>query len=571
MITNDAHDRWDDLLPEYVAGQIKDIERTGLEAHLTTCPQCQHELERLRALASFLTREDADAPSDRTFEAGWNQLVTMLPPRESVTATAHIERTLRTLDVGTFQDAECSNLPGQLSVRPKRQRIQWRDAVRLMAAVAALVAIVGSLALIGLHQIAAPVPGCTSLPQDKVVPTGTPPAPNDKWELMSTPPAPTGLPSGTILRDIAMVSATEGWAAGSIDGLDRIKGEYTVKQGLILHYQHGSWTVSPDSPPHIQLQQFWTPAPGELWVWGRPVGQLDTVFLKYQDCRWQQSAPPMPVPTRADGAHFVMSEIRARTKDDIWMTGAFFGGSASNSTTPVPPVMDYEGRIPFSGPDLKLWHYNGSGWTSVPNMSEVGVVAPVGPDEAWVIAQYPSSPNPVAPRVLVHVIHGVATVGLNGMKLGGITNPTVISPTDVWASGETNKSKAALYHYDGASWTPSMIQIPSYITHITITGHDTLLGFTYDSVPDKRFGSTYSITQAFVYRDTQWQPVPWSIHQMAAGYGLRVTSAGDDVWAIGTYDIVWSKRNEDGTTTIIDPPGSVLLHYTNGAWTQYGS
>jgi hypothetical protein len=97
------------------------------------------------------------------------------------------------------------------------------------------------------------------------------------------------------------------------------------------------------------------------------------------------------------------------------------------------------------------------------------------------------------------------------------------------------------------------------------------LGFTYDTVQDKRFGPIVRITQAFVYRDAQWQRVRWSIHQMLAEYGLRVTSAGDDVWAIGTYEIVWSTRNHGGTVPDLDGIGSVLLHYTNGAWTQYGS
>ena len=568
MIFDDTHDAWDELLPEYAAGQIGGIERERFEAHLAACPHCEHELERLRALASFLTHEDADAPSDRTFEAGWNQLVASLPPRERFTATVHGERALRTLDVGEFQGSEISSRSLPLSASTKRKGAQWRDMARMIAAVAALVAIVGSLALIRLHQVAGP---------------GSNPRPLGKWVLSSTPPAPTGLPSGAILGDVTMVSATEGWAAGSIIDLDRVKGAYTVKQGLILHYQHGSWSVSPDSPPHIQLLHFWTPAPGDLWVWGRQLGQLDTIFLKYQDGRWRQSAPPMPLPTRADGAHFVMSEIRARTQDDVWVVGGFVRSTWSNAD-PAGPRINYDGAIlgGLSRFDLMLWHYNGSSWTSVPNVSNVGEVAPAGPDEAWVLAQYHSSPNPIDPSVVVHVIHGVATVGLNAMELGGISNLTVISPTDVWASGETiilngttptNKSKAILYHYDGASWTRSTLQIPSYITRITITGHDTLLGFTHDAVQDKRFGPVVRITQAFVYRDAQWQPVPWPIHQMLAEYDLTVASAGDDVWAIGTYDIVWSKPYDDGSTNNLDldATGSVLLHYTNGAWTQYGS
>lgn len=51
---------------------------------------------------------------------------------------------------------------------------------------------------------------------------------------------------------------------------------------------------------------------------------------------------------------------------------------------------------------------------------------------------------------------------------------------------------------------------------------------------------------------------------------LTVTPAGD-VWAIGTYDIIWSRQNADNSVDERDAISSVLLHYVNGIWTQYGA
>lgn len=56
---------------------------------------------------------------------------------------------------------------------------------------------------------------------------------------------------------------------------------------------------------------------------GRQPGTLDAIFLRYQDGHWRRVAPPVPVPTRPDGVHFVMTEIRARTSNDAWMVGVF--------------------------------------------------------------------------------------------------------------------------------------------------------------------------------------------------------------------------------------------------------
>jgi hypothetical protein len=567
MTSENSHHEWVELLPECAAGRLSAFERASVEAHLASCADCREELEGWRAVAALLT-EDGDAASDPTFEAGWDRLVAALPLREGVAASAstgtsrpaadmRCPRPLRTIEVGTLEDPDSPAVP----MRPPRRATPVRERVRLALSVAAVLAIVGSFAALGVYHVAS---------------ISRAPLPVGQWVRTSTPPAPTGLPSGALIADLTMVSAGEGWAVGSIVELDQQKGEYTVERGLILHYQDGRWNVSPDSPTGVQLLHFWTPAPGELWAWGRHPGQPNTIFFRYQDGRWQQAAPPTVLPARADGAHFVMTEISARTPDDVWVVGAFTGSDAGPAVTYV-----YDGSIfvRLSTGGLTLWHYDGSRWSAVSNLTNVSDVALAGPNEAWVIAQDSHLGGIKSPVVIAHVRGGSATVAVTpsgGEILSGLVDN---SPEDAWATGEAlpgrglntpvNYGGIPLYHYDGSSWTQVDPHAPADIYRTAVTGHGDVWGFARGEWQDPTFGPLPRVTQAFTYEDGRWQQAHWSIEQMRDVSNLTATPAGD-VWAIGTYDIVWSRQNADGSVDDRDATGSVLLHYANGAWTQYG-
>lgn len=587
MTIKNDHNDWVDLLPEYAAGRLGAFERARVEAHLASCARCRDELEGWHAVAAILRAgEDSDTTADRGVEAGWNRLVALLPAREGASASGNVSRAraesrsprlqrTRTIEIGTFEETPASNASDALvvSTRPLRRAARVRDKLRLVLAVAAVMAIVGSFAALGVHH----VPGISRAGQ-----------PVGQWVQTSTPPAPTGLPRGALINDLTMVSANEGWAVGSIIALDHATGQYTFKQGLILHYQNGRWDVSPESPRDVQMLHFWTPAPGELWAWGRQPGTLDTIFLHYQDGHWRQVAPPVPLPTRPDGAQFFMTEIRARTSNDVWMVGMFakFIVDPTSDRPGIAVTDDGSLAVPIlpgsndSSVGLMLWHYDGSRWTAVANLRWITDVAPAGPNEAWALAQDAHSGRSVAALPAIAHVHGTnATIAVPPSGGEIVTGLMVNSSSNVWAAGETseaapntsaNHHATPLYHYDGIRWTQVRLPAPADIFQTTVTGHDDVWGFARSMRRDPTFGPLPRVTQAFTYQDGRWQQVHWAIQELRGVSNLAVTPAGD-MWAIGTYDIIWSRQNADNSVDDRDAIGSVLLHYVNGIWTQYGA
>jgi hypothetical protein len=72
---SDPHRATLERLPWYVTGQLDPAERTEVDAHLATCPDCQEELALERELASQVARLSLD------MDAGWDNLRHRLRPR----------------------------------------------------------------------------------------------------------------------------------------------------------------------------------------------------------------------------------------------------------------------------------------------------------------------------------------------------------------------------------------------------------------------------------------------------------------------------------------------------------
>ena len=54
MSTGPGHDRWADTAGAYVLGALPEDERTGFEAHVTTCEACRSEVGELAGAADAL-------------------------------------------------------------------------------------------------------------------------------------------------------------------------------------------------------------------------------------------------------------------------------------------------------------------------------------------------------------------------------------------------------------------------------------------------------------------------------------------------------------------------------------
>src|SRR5215208_8110501 len=55
-MTTDDHTMYRDEVGAYLLGALSDAERASFEGHLVDCPECRHEVDRLRPAADLLPR-----------------------------------------------------------------------------------------------------------------------------------------------------------------------------------------------------------------------------------------------------------------------------------------------------------------------------------------------------------------------------------------------------------------------------------------------------------------------------------------------------------------------------------
>lgn len=544
-----------ELLPWYAAGSLGEDEHARVEAHLATCAICRDELAQWQAVGATLRHAEARIPADEHAEAGWAMLAGWLstPPygdlvvRESLGSRAAIRAS--------------AARKGLLAVHSDRITPQSRKptaAITIAASLVLVVAIVGSFTVLHLGQCS--VGGASHHP---------PTFPPEQRILTEAPPANIGLPDGTTLNDLTMISPDEGWAVGGVNTFDRSKlGQSTNVQyegSLLLHFQAGYWSVSYRGPADIWLDTITMLSASEGWAVGylraTPGG---AVYLHYARGQWINSDPPEPLPTSGKGTYQI-SQLWAPAANDVWFAGAF-------PTTP--------GRPPLPG---SLWHYDGHTLHEV--MESQGTrpraLVPIpgaGPGSAYMMTIVGELPDSTLHSVISKYEAGVLTSQIITESNVVLDRFIVISPSDIWASGETWATVGVsasslpkppvLYHFDGTQWTRENLSMPHGITDMVMTGHDEGLAFASADVADASGWFTdHRVTAAYHYKDGVWttMKLPDTLHSISN----FAVSSSDDVWAIGQYDISWVIQHKNTTLDGFNYQGSVLLHYINGKWVQY--
>lgn len=198
-----------------------------------------------------------------------------------------------------------------------------------------------------------------------------------------------------IITAIAMDSPTDGWAVGSAGATN----------ALILHYQHGHWSTSPEHP-RGQLDAIAMVSSDEGWAVGTAVGG-DTIMLHYSHGAWS------PVSVPQIGA---LDTISMYSADSGWAAGQgilrYANGVWTQSALPPPAI------FPISQ-----------------------IVAP-SPEEAWAVG-----------ATIYHYQFGkwsAASVPSNA----GISGIAIESPQSGWAVGDTFKTATSvLWQYEDGAWT----------------------------------------------------------------------------------------------------------------------
>jgi hypothetical protein len=260
----------------------------------------------------------------------------------------------------------------------------------------------------------------------------------------------------------------------------------TVAQGAT------GWTVYPVSgtlPSYSYTTAAFARTDTDAWAAGKAeeanstpgeVAVVDVPFvLHWNGTSW--SPVPIPAPSPATDPYSSLDAVGASSATDAWAVGYQTAAGKHAVTTSL-----YE-------------HWNGTAWSIVagPNIGLVSSVIDFSPTDAWAFSGSAAEQwngtawNPVTVPVLPHSvsangpddiwgINGTTAIHYNGtdwtsttLPASGSVNfdaPSVLSPTDVWASGCDGSGCAVpvVDHYNGTSW--QAVPLPSSFSSYSLYG-----------------------------------------------------------------------------------------------------
>ena len=231
-------------------------------------------------------------------------------------------------------------------------------------------------------------------------------------------------------------------------------------------------------------------APRDAWAVGYAVvpqyslAPERTLIEHWNGQRWQIVPSPSGKTGNAVPENGMLHAIAAASKNDIWAVGSYqarVGGIGNENDNPL------------------IEHWNGSDWQVIP------------------AATSPASRGPNSPSG-------------NG-KLNAIA---VVSPTDIWAAGESlmpdgNTQLPLLEHWDGKQW--------SVVSSFPHTGWTMLNGLAAISARDIWVAGKNTTSTAYPGLPAHWDGSRWALFITSPdvyGYGLLSASGPNDIWSLGT-------------------------------------
>lgn len=490
---------------------LDDHDTNGLRHHLATCAYCQRELQGYNALDAALSRHFG-APAR--------------PPLSRDDVFQMMQEDYRPAsDAADFQDEPAAPydepprrstpMPAPLpsrAPRPLARRPRPRRALSIFSAIAAVLVIaLAAAALFASHKgppnvgnQPTPAPSATSGPQSYIAQTGdelngiSMLSPTDGWMVGDNPTIGSTLilhyvnglwmqvasPKGRdlnaqylTLREVAMVSASEGWAVGSYQpGTNQTAG-------LILHDVHGRW-VTQSTLNNLALESIFMRSPTDGWIGGSEgccgpnAGQA--ILLHYDGTAWNKVSVP----------GFDVSQVVMTSASEGWAVGS---QQVNGFDGPLGSLLHYTGgkwsAVKVAGIDevlalslpaanggwlvglhfltsrvsnalyagipsqVVLAHYNGKSWTAV-TTTEVSTYANAtlssislaSPTEGWAVGTYSTNNGDAAP--LYYHLSGGMWKRVDGPGPGTLSRVFTLSADDAWATG----GNASILHYHNGAW-----------------------------------------------------------------------------------------------------------------------
>lgn len=346
------------------------------------------------------------------------------------------------------------------------------------------------------------------------------------------------LPDRATIFELAMMTPDEGWLVGAVFNPDF----RTTQSGLILHYQHDHWQPVDDPLPNAFFDGIAMVSPAEGWATGYNPKTGESYLLRYADGQWQPVAPPLQP---SDGGYY--GGIRMLSPDEGWLV--------------VNPRRSWQGEIA-----RLLLHYQNGTWTpiTVP-IPTVWDLAPVGPDDLWVIGN--ASTLDRKDSALAHFQGGRWTTTpapdhalLHTLRMLSATDGYAIG-WQPWPSRWTRHSDppAVVLHYDGTAWQTTQTGSDPAAQTIVLFDHTDGWAFVQAPLPIPPVRANEVITSAQHKVGERWEDVYWPFSDIIHVSPI-VRAAPGEYWAAALYEI---------------PPGAhgdfhwELLHFDHGTWTEY--
>jgi hypothetical protein len=284
----------DEQLAAWIADELGHDEYRAIRRHLEACGYCRRalaEAQRIRSLA---------------LAAG------SILPKATPSVT---ERVLARLTDRSLEDTlPLSAVPNSVERHAGRAaHNQRRDLWRRLGALAAVLLLIASSALLFTRLGSR---GQTNRPTPTATPAITPTVPFlGNWAEV--------IPAQASILDVAVVSQDDIWAAGSA-GTDH--GIET----LLMRYDGARWQVSPDTFDNAQLYSISIVSATEGWAAGSTNGT--PFMLHYTNGHWRDATASIDVGALRDHK-IVLTTVRMATATSGWALGQ--GDQAPQHTTQI--------------------------------------------------------------------------------------------------------------------------------------------------------------------------------------------------------------------------------------------
>jgi hypothetical protein len=331
------------------------------------------------------------------------------------------------------------------------------------------------------------------------------------------PTKPIYLPANTILGNLSMDSATDGWGYGYVDN----------KNVVILHLQNGQWSVwSGQVPRGIWPYSISMTSPTEGWIAGA-FGSSGG-FLHYSNGTWTAVHVPGSGIIRkvvmASATEGWAADFKLSTDNQSEVFGMLHYSNGAWAVAALPAGLDRHDVVANETMDVRL-----------------DFAAPAA-GESWLMVKNTSRGD----TQILRYANGTFNVAYTLPQFQGRTF-VMNSLQNGWLTGTDTNGAPVTYHFDGSAWAP--VALPSSFNH----QYTWLTVATSPSGEDWLFNAYKGVvSSAARYQRGAWVVVQGPGAMNASSFVMASAAEG---WGFGFV------------SGSVNP---MIYQYQNGDWSVYG-